>query len=90
MEKQPLRDLRNRNLRNIAFITIVVILGLILLQSLFGGNGSRDEIAYSQFRSYVLNDRVSQVVIKDGVATALLIDDSGQQSTVTVQLPDDG
>jgi len=86
MEKQPMRDLRNRNLRNIAFITIVVILGLILLQSLFGGNGTGNEIAYSLFRSYVLNGQVSQVVIKDGVANAVLVDGT----SVVVQLPDDG
>ena len=85
MEKQPLRDLRNRNLRNIAFITIVVILGLILLQSLFGNSGSGDEINYSLFRNYVTNGQVAQVTIKDGVASAVLIDGS----TITVRLPDD-
>jgi len=85
MEKQPLRDLRNRNLRNIAFITIVVILGLILLQSLFGDSGSGDEINYSLFRNYVTNGQVAQVTIKDGVASAVLIDGS----TITVRLPDD-
>ena len=85
MEKQPLRELRNRNLRNIAFITIVVILGLILLQSLFGNSGSGDEINYSDFRSYVTNGQVAQVIVKDGVANAVLIDGS----TVTTRLPDD-
>ncbi len=86
MEKKPLRELRNRNLRNIAFITIAVILGLILLQSLFGSNGTGNELAYSLFRSYVLDGQVSQVVIKDGVANAVLVDGT----SVTVQLPDDG
>jgi len=85
MEKQPLRELRNRNLRNIAFVTIVVILGLILLQSLFGNRGSGDEINYSDFRTYVTNGRVAQVTIKDGIATAVLIDGS----TITARLPDD-
>jgi len=70
MEKQSLRDPRNRNLRNIAFVTIVVILGLILLQSLFG-NGT--------------NGQVAQVAIKDGVASAVLVDGS----KLTARLPDD-
>lgn len=85
MEKQPLRELRNRNLRNIAFITIVVILGLILLQSLFGNGGSGDEISYSDFRTYVTSGQVVQVIIKDGVANAVLVDGS----TITARLPDD-
>jgi len=85
MEKQPLRELRNRNLRNIAFITIVVILGLILLQSLFGNGGSGDEISYSDFRTYVTSGQVAQVTIKDGVANAVLVDGS----TITARLPDD-
>ena len=86
MEKQPLRELRNRNLRNIAFITIVVILGLILLQSLFGSRGSGDEISYSLFRTYVITGQVAQVTVGDGVAKAVLIDGS----TVTARLPEDG
>jgi len=85
MEKQPLRELRNRNLRNIAFITIVVVLGLILLQSLFGNSGSGDEISYSLFRSYVTNGQVAQVTVKDGVAGAVLVDGS----PVTARLPED-
>ena len=85
MEKDPLRDMRNRNLRNIAFITIVVILGLILLQSWFGGNKDQNEISYSLFRTFVENDQVAQVTIKDNVAEAVMID----QSTLTARLPDD-
>jgi len=85
MEKQPLRELRNRNLRNIAFITIVVVLGLILLQSLFGNRGSGDEISYSLFRTYVMNGQVAQVSIKDDVASAVLVDGS----TITARLPED-
>ena len=85
MDKQPLRELRNRNLRNIAFITIVVILGLILLQSLFGNGGSGNEINYSDFRTYVTNGQVAQVTIKDSVAEAVLFDGS----TITARLPDD-
>ncbi len=85
MEKPTLRDLRNRNLRNIAFITIVVILGLILLQSLFGDSNSGNEVSYSQFRIYVINGQVQQVTIKDGVASAVLVDGS----VLTARLPDD-
>ncbi|TFH10845.1 MAG: ATP-dependent metallopeptidase FtsH/Yme1/Tma family protein [Candidatus Atribacteria bacterium] len=85
MEKQPLRDLRNRNLRNIAFVTIVVILGLILLQSLFGNRSAADEIDYSLFRTYVMTGQVAQVTVKDGVATAVLVNGS----TVTSRLPED-
>ena len=85
MEKPTLRDPRNRNLRNIAFITIVVILGLILLQSLFGNRTSGDEISYSQFRVFVMNGQVAQVTIKDGIASAVLIDGS----VLTARLPDD-
>ncbi len=85
MEKQPLRELRNRNLRNIAFITIVVILGLILLQSLFGNRGSGDEINYSLFRTYVTNGEVAQVTIKDNMAHAVLV--SG--NTISARLPED-
>jgi len=70
MERDPMRDLRNRNLRNIAFITIVVILGLILLQSWFGrGNGST-EISFTRFREIVERGGVSQVRIRDDVAYA--------------------
>jgi len=85
MEKQSLRDPRNRNLRNIAFVTIVVILGLILLQSLFGNGSAGDEISYSVFRTYVTNGQVAQVAIKDGVASAVLVDGS----KLTARLPDD-
>ncbi|MFC2095214.1 ATP-dependent zinc metalloprotease FtsH [Candidatus Bipolaricaulota bacterium] len=85
MEKQPLRDLRNRNLRNIVFITIAVIVGLVLLQSLFGNRGSGDEISYSQFQTYVANGQVAQITVKDDVATAILIDGAA----ITSRLPDD-
>ncbi|MGB2982391.1 MAG: ATP-dependent zinc metalloprotease FtsH [Candidatus Bipolaricaulia bacterium] len=81
-----MRDLRNRNLRNIAFITIVVILGLILLQSWFGRSGGSNEISYSLFRTLVESDQVAQVTIKDNVAEAVMAD----QSTLTARLPEDG
>ena len=78
MEKQSLRDPRNRNLRNIAFITIVVILGLILLQSLFGNSSTGDEISYSDFRLLVTSGNVEEITVKDGVATAVLLNGSKQ------------
>ena len=74
MEKEPLREMRNRNLRNIAFITIVVILGLILLQSWFGRDGGQNEISWSLFRNFVETGQVAQVTIKDNIAQAVLID----------------
>jgi cell division protease FtsH len=86
MEKEPPRDPRNRNLRNIAFVTIVVVLGLILLQSLVGPDGAHEEIAYSQFRDLVVAGRVAEVVVKDNVARAVLIDGVA----VSTRLPEDG
>jgi cell division protease FtsH len=85
MEKEPLREMRNRNLRNIAFITIVVILGLILLQSWFGRDGGQNEISWSLFRNFVETGQVAQVTIKDDLAQAVLIDGS----TLTARLPED-
>ena len=85
MEKEPLREMRNRNLRNIAFITIVVILGLILLQSWFGRDGGQNEISWSLFRNFVETGQVAQVTIKDNIAQAVLIDGSA----LTAQLPQD-
>jgi len=73
MERDPMRDLRNRNLRNIAFITIVVILGLILLQSWFGRSGSSTEITFTRFREIVERGGVSQVRIRDDVAQATIL-----------------
>jgi cell division protease FtsH len=85
MEKQSLRDPRNRNLRNIAFITIVVILGLILLQSLFGNGSTGDEISYSDFRLLVSGGNVEEIRVKDNVATVYLLNGSTQFA----RLPDD-
>jgi cell division protease FtsH len=85
MEKEPLREMRNRNLRNIAFITIVVILGLILLQSWFGRDSGQNEITWSLFRNFVETGQVAQVTVKDDIAQAVLIDGS----TLTAQLPQD-
>lgn len=86
MEKDPLRDLRNRNLRNIAFITVIVILGLILLQSWLGGGKTKNEIQYTLFTTLVENDQIVSVSIKDNRAEATTVDGG----TIFVQLPPDG
>ncbi len=85
MQKDPGRDARNRNLRNIAFITIVVILALILLQSWFGRSGNQNEISFSLFQTLVQEGKIAQVVVKDDVARAVTIDGS----SVTARLPQD-
>ncbi len=86
MEKDPLRDLRNRNLRNIAFITVIVILGLILLQSWLGGGKTKNEIQYTLFTTLVENGQIVSVLIKDNRAEATTVDGG----TIFVQLPPDG
>lgn len=86
MEKDPLKDLRNRNLRNIAFITVIVILGLILLQSWLGGGKTKNEIQYTLFTTLVENDQIVSVSIKDNRAEATTVDGG----TIFVQLPPDG
>ena len=85
MEKPTLRDPRNRNLRNIAFVTIVVILGLILLQSFFGSSTAGDEISYSDFRLLVTSGNVAEITVKDNVATAVLLNGAKRFA----RLPDD-
>jgi len=85
MEKKPLREMRNRNLRNIAFITIVVILGLILLQSWFGRDSGQNEVSWSLFRNFVETGQVAQATVKDGIARAVLVDGSA----LAAQLPKD-
>ncbi len=85
MEKDPLKDLRNRNLRNIAFITVIVILGLVLVQSWLGGGNAKNEVTYSLFRTMVESDQITAVSIKDNRATGTTLDGE----TVITQLPDD-
>ncbi len=85
MDREPLREMRNRNLRNIAFITIVVILGLILLQSWFGRDSGRNEISWSLFRSLVEAGQIAQATVKDNVAQAVSTDGTA----LTAQLPQD-
>ncbi len=85
MEKDPLKDFRNRNLRNIAFITVIVILGLVLVQSWLGGGNAKNEVTYSLFRTMVASDQITAVSIKDNRATGTTLDGE----TVITQLPDD-
>jgi len=85
VEKDPLKDLRNRNLRNIAFITVIVILGLVLVQSWLGGGNAKNEVTYSLFRTMVESDQITAVSIKDNRATGTTLDGE----TVITQLPDD-
>jgi cell division protease FtsH len=85
VEKDPLKDLRNRNLRNIAFITVIVILGLVLVQSWLGGGNAKNEVTYSLFRTMVASDQITAVSIKDNRATGTTLDGE----TVITQLPDD-
>ncbi len=83
MKKDQLREFRNRNLRNIAVITVVVIFALILLQSMFGSRGKTDEISYSLFRTLASSGQISAVTIRDNRAEGTTIDGG----TFTVQLP---
>ncbi len=85
MEKDPLRELRNRNLRNIAVITVIVILGLILFQSWFGGNKPQNKVDYTTFIAFVKSNQISSIVIKDNRGTAKTVDGG----TVVVGLPSD-
>lgn len=85
MKKDSLREFRNRNLRNIAVITVVVIFGLILLQSMFGSRGKTDEISYSLFRTLASSAQISAVTIRDNRGEGTTIDGG----TFTVQLPSD-
>ncbi len=83
MKKDSLREFRNRNLRNIAVITVVVIFGLILLQSMFGSRGKTDEISYSLFRTLASSGQISSVTIRDNRGEGTTIDGG----TFTVELP---
>lgn len=85
MDKDPLKDFRNRNLRNIALITVIVIIGLIIFQSWFGGDSADQEVNYSLFRSLVSSGQVTSIEIKDHQGTGLMTDGS----KFKVELPDD-
>ena len=85
MKKDQLRDFRNRNLRNIAVITVIVIFGLILLQSMFGGGRETDKIDYSLFRTLVSSGQISRIRIRDDLGEGTTVNGG----TFTVQLPDE-
>ncbi|MGD9675299.1 MAG: ATP-dependent zinc metalloprotease FtsH [Candidatus Bipolaricaulia bacterium] len=99
MDKDVSRDLRNRNLRNIAFITIVVILALIALQSWLGPRGDRQELSYSDFREAAGQGLIASVTVKEDSAQAVAVMKEGAilsdgtripaGSEVTVRLPQD-
>ena len=83
MERDPMRDMRNRNLRNIAFIMIVVILGLILLQSWMGGNGNQTELSWTEFQAQVEQNQIRTIRIRDNIVEAETL----AGTTVLTRLP---
>ena len=83
MERDPMRDMRNRNLRNIAFIMIVVILGLILLQSWMGGNGNQTELSWTEFQALVEQNQIQTIRIRDNIVEAETL----AGTTVLTRLP---
>ncbi|MEW5826969.1 MAG: ATP-dependent zinc metalloprotease FtsH [Candidatus Bipolaricaulota bacterium] len=85
MQKDGPRDLRNRNLRNIAFITIVVLLSLIVLQTYLSRGETPGEVSYSTFRALVEQGRIREVAIRDSVARATTVDNE----ELVARLPDD-
>jgi len=90
MERDPMREMRNRNLRNIAFITIVVILGLILLQSWFGRSDGGSEITYTRFIEIVERGGISSVYIREDVAQATVLPLVEAEITLSVANRSDG
>ena len=85
MDKDPVKDARNRNLRNIAILTILVILGLVLVNSWQGNTGKYPEKDYSYFVNLVKTDQVTSIVIKDDRGTVT----TKAEGTIVVQLPPD-
>ncbi|UCF10065.1 MAG: ATP-dependent zinc metalloprotease FtsH [Candidatus Bipolaricaulota bacterium] len=83
MERDPQREQRNRNLRNIAFVAVLVIIGLIVIQSWLSGNRSRNEIDYTSFIEKVENGEIREITIRDGRGEATTVDNDA----VVVQFP---
>ena len=86
MDKDTLKDLRNRNLRSTAIIAVIVILGLILVQSWLGVEREQNEVSYSLFRDMVAGGQITSVLVtanNRGVGTML------DGRTIVVQLPVD-
>jgi cell division protease FtsH len=85
MQKSSMKDVRGRNLRNLAFITIVVIVGLLVLQTWRGNPAPEQEKTYTEFRAFVKRGLIDSVVIRDGSAHAVAVDGS----KLVVRLPED-
>ncbi len=85
MQKDSMKDMRSRNLRNIAFITILVIVALLVIQTWRGATTDDKEANYSEFRALVERGQIREVVIRDGSARATTV--SGD--ALLVRLPDD-
>jgi len=85
MQKDSMKDSRSRNLRNIAFITILVIVALLVLQSWYGNKAPTDEISFTSFEILVKQGKIVQVNIREDIARARTI----EGETVTVRLPPD-
>ena len=85
MQKDSMKDMRSRNLRNIAFITILVIVALLVLQTWHGTTTTEKEVSYSEFRTLVERGQIRDVTIRDGNAHASTV--SGD--ALLVRLPDD-
>jgi cell division protease FtsH len=85
MQKDSMKDLRSRNLRNIAFITILVIVALLVLQSWYGNKAPTDEISFTSFETLVKQGKIIQVNIREDIASAKTV----EGGTVTVRLPPD-
>ncbi len=85
MQKDSMKDMRSRNLRNIAFITILVIVALLVLQTWHGTTTTEKEASYSDFRTLVERGQIRDVTIRDGNAHATTVNGD----TLLVRLPDD-
>ncbi len=85
MQKDSMKDMRSRNLRNIAFITILVIVALLVLQTWHGTTTTDKEASYSEFRALVERGQIRDVTIRDGNARATTVNGD----TLLVRLPDD-
>ncbi|MEI6170938.1 MAG: ATP-dependent zinc metalloprotease FtsH [bacterium] len=85
MQKDSIKDLRSRNLRNIAFITILVIVALLVLQSWYGNKAPTDEISFTSFETLVKQGKIVEVNVREDIASARTV----EGETVTVRLPPD-
>ncbi len=84
MQKDSMKEMRSRNLRNIAFITILVIVGILVLQTWYGSNTSEEETDYSEFRSLVEKGQIREITIREGIARVTTMSDD----KLLVRLPD--